>query len=264
MINPGDFILLFHSQQTKFVIEYQPNLQFNCHKGQVILNENLDFGNKVISNKGYAFYILPSTLKDRAMKVKRSHTIVYPKEAPRIIYELGITPGKKVAEIGTGSGAFTMVLAEMIGKDGELVTIDINEISHITAKKNIEKLGEKNLLDRIKFILCDNESELKELNSEKIPYKNHFDAVFVDIPTPWEVVPLVRKILKKGHRAGFLSPTIEQITKTYDLLIENNFVNLECFEILERYMKIKTGQSRPVDRMVAHTAYIYFASLIEN
>jgi len=260
MIKTGEFIILFHSQQTKFLIEYKPGIEFNCHKGQLILSDNLKYGDKLISNKGYLFYILPSILKDRAMKVKRSHTIVYPKEAPRIIYELGIKPGKKVAEIGTGSGAFTMILAEMLGKEGELVSIDISELSHNTAKKNIEKLGEQDLLKRIKFILCDDEQQLKDLSNDKIPYTNYFDAVFVDIPTPWEVVPLVDKILKKGFKAGFLSPTVEQVAKTFEALENNNFINLECFEILERNMKIKTGQSRPVDRMVAHTAYIYFAS----
>ncbi len=260
MIKSGEFILLYHSSQTKFLIEYTPNSEFNCHKGQIILHENLSFGEKLITNKGYIFYVLPSTLKDRAMKVKRSHTIVYPKEAPRIIYELGILPGKKIAEIGTGSGAFTMIIAETIGKDGELVTIDISEISHQTAKKNITRLGKENLLDNIKFILCNSAEELSDINNPKISFENYFDAVFVDIPTPWEVIPLVNKILKKGYRAGFLSPTVEQVAKTYESLEQNNFVDLDCFEILERKMKIKTGQSRPVDRMVAHTAYIYFAS----
>lgn len=262
MLHIGDLIILFHSEQTKFLLEYKPNLEFNCHKGQIILSENVDFGDKLTTNKGYIFYILPPTLKDRAMKVKRSHTIVYPKEAPRIIYELGILPGSKVAEIGTGSGAFTMVLAETLGNEGEVVTIDINEISHQTTKKNILKLGNKNILKNINFILCNSSDELINLENPKIPYENYFDAVFVDIPTPWEVVPLVKKILKKGYRAGFLSPTIEQITKTFEALEQNNFVNLDCFEILERKMKIKTGQSRPVDRMIAHTAYIYFASSI--
>ncbi len=260
MIQSGEFVILYHSSQTKFLIEFVPDTEFNCHKGQIKLTEGLNYGDKLISNKGYIFYILPSILKDRAMKVKRSHTIVYPKEAPRILYELGIVPGKKVAEIGTGSGAFTMILAEMLGKEGELVTMDISEISHSTAKKNIERLGGIDLLNRIKFILFENEEQLKMINNEKIPYDNYFDAVFVDIPTPWEVIPLVNKILKKGFRAGFLSPTVEQVAKAYEQLELNNFVNLNCFEILEREMKIKTGQSRPVDRMVAHTAYIYFAS----
>ncbi|NMC67016.1 MAG: methyltransferase domain-containing protein [Spirochaetales bacterium] len=260
MIDSGEFILLFHSSQTKFLIEYKPNIEFNCHKGQVILPTNLEFGQKLISNKGYVFYILPPTLKDRAMKVKRSHTIVYPKEAPRIIYELGILPGKKVAEIGTGSGAFTMILAETVGKEGKVVSIDISELSHKTAKANISRLGSKGLLENIEFILCETVDDLHNLENQNIPFTNYFDAVFVDIPTPWEVVPLVNKILKKGYRSGFLSPTVEQVAKTYEALEQNNFINLDCFEILERNMKIKTGQSRPVDRMIAHTAYIYFAS----
>lgn len=262
MLNNGDLILLFHSEHTKFLIEYKANTQFNCHKGQIIFPENLSYGDKLITNKGYIFYILPPILKDRAMKVKRSHTIVYPKEAPRILYELGILPGSKVAEIGTGSGAFTMILSETVGDKGEVVTIDINEVSHQTAKKNILKLSNKNQLNNIIYILLDSADEFKNLENSKIPYENYFDAVFVDIPTPWEVVPMVKKLLKKGFRAGFLSPTIEQITKTYEVLEQNNFVNLDCFEILERKMKIKTGQSRPVDRMVAHTAYIYFASSV--
>lgn len=260
MLKSGEFIILYHSRQTKFLVEFKPNLEFNCHKGQLILPEELEFGQKLISNKGYFFYVLPAMLKDKAMKVKRSHTIIYPKEAPRIIYELGILPGKKVAEIGTGSGAFTMILAEMVGENGKVVTIDISEISHQTAKKNIERLGSENLINNIEFILCNSVEQLHDLKNPAITYQNYFDAVFVDIPTPWEVIPLVNKLLKKGHRAGFLSPTIEQVAKTFEVLEENNFINLDCFEILERNMKIKTGQSRPVDRMVAHTAYIYFAS----
>lgn len=260
MISQKEFIILYHNPQIKFLIEYNANVEFNCHKGQIILPENLSFGQKLISNKGYVFYVLPPRLKDRAMKVKRSHTIVYPKEAPRIIYELGILPGWKVAEIGTGSGAFTMILAEMIGEKGRVTTIDINEISHSTAKKNIERLGSSNLLERIEFILLNPETGITNIDDPLLDYNDYFDAVFVDIPTPWEAIPLVKKILKKGHRAGFLSPTVEQVAKTYETLEEHDFVELECFEILERNMKIKTGQCRPVDRMIAHTAYIYFAS----
>lgn len=260
MLKSGDLIIIYHSPQVKFLIEYKPNSEFNCHKGQLILSDGISFGDKIISNKGYIFYILPPILKDRAMKVKRSHTIVYPKEAPRIIYELGITCGKKVAEIGTGSGAFTMILAETVGEKGQVVTIDISELSHQTAKKNIAKLGSENLLQNIEFILCNSANELYDIENTTISYQNYFDAVFVDIPTPWEVIPLVNKILKRGYRAGFLSPTVEQITKTYEILEQYGFINLECFEILERNMKIKTGQSRPVDRMIGHTAYIYFAS----
>jgi tRNA (adenine57-N1/adenine58-N1)-methyltransferase len=362
MISNNEFILLFYSEDTKFLIKYESGGSFNCHKGGITFPENLNFGDCLITNKGYRFYVLKPKLKDRAMRVKRSHTIVYPKEAPRIIYELGILPGMKVAEIGTGSGAMTLILAETIGEKGEVVTIDISKISHENAKNNIIKYGVSNPIERIKFILLADDEETpfdkrmnilkkrKELylqkdlsgnitgnqlnkvemidednkndminrglekNCEQIendnnnivdnlqehsnmgkasvdeiydsmldekkeieqqedfnrkllemaPYENEFDAVFVDIPQPWTVVPFVKKILKKGHRAGFLSPTVEQVAKSFDSLSLNNFINLECFEIMERKWKIKSGQCRPVDRMIAHTAFIYFASSLTN
>ncbi|HOV45406.1 MAG: methyltransferase domain-containing protein [Spirochaetes bacterium] len=362
MILNDEFILLFYSEDTKFLIKYESGSSFNCHKGGITFPENLNFGDCLVTNKGYKFYVLKPKLKDRAMRVKRSHTIVYPKEAPRIIYELGILPGMKVAEIGTGSGAMTLILAETIGEKGEVVTIDISKISHENAKDNIIKYGVSNPIERIKFILLADEEETpfdkrmnilkkrKELRlqndlsgkiignplnkAEKIdennksdminknlernygqfgndnsnivdnlqehsnvgkasvdgidytmrvekteseqqedfnrklfemaPYENEFDAVFVDIPQPWTVIPFVKKILKKGYRAGFLSPTVEQVAKSFDSLSLNNFINLECFEIMERKWKIKSGQCRPVDRMIAHTAFIYFASSLTN
>lgn len=60
----------------------------------------------------------------------------------RVMDILGITPGKSVADIGAGSGWFTVRAARRVGKGGAVYAVDINPeaISYIDERARKEKL----------------------------------------------------------------------------------------------------------------------------
>lgn len=62
-----------------------------------------------------------------------------------------IKPGSTILDIGSGSGYMTACLAEAIGKEGKIYSIDhIGELSDF-AQSNIQK-NNKELLERIVFL----------------------------------------------------------------------------------------------------------------
>ena len=67
------------------------------------------------------------------------------KRRDEVVAALGLEPGMDVADIGAGTGFFTMLFARKIGPDGTVYAIDIaaNFIAHIT--ETAEELGLNNV-----------------------------------------------------------------------------------------------------------------------
>ncbi|KAE8212311.1 hypothetical protein CF327_g4041 [Tilletia walkeri] len=62
------------------------------------------------------------------------------------------------------------------------------------------------------------------------------DAVFLDLPAPWEAVPLVAPHLDRSHttRICCFSPCIEQVLKTVQALNAQGFADVQTWEVLMR------------------------------
>jgi ubiquinone/menaquinone biosynthesis C-methylase UbiE len=70
----------------------------------------------------------------------------------RVMDILGIAPGKSVADIGAGSGWFTVRAARRVGAEGVVYGIDINPeaVQYITERAQKEKLGNvKTILSKV-------------------------------------------------------------------------------------------------------------------
>jgi len=86
------------------------------------------------------------------------------------------------------------------------------------------------------------------------------DAVFLDLPTPWEAIPPAREALAPGRPLALLVPTAEQLKQAVKALAENGFVWIEAVEILERRMLVREREGvRPLERMVGFTGYLVSA-----
>ena len=204
------------------------------------------YGDRIYSSLEHPFILLEPTLEDKMMKVKRHTQIIYPKDAGFIILKTGIQSGMRVVECGTGSGSLTMALANAVAPDGMVFTYDSREKHLENARKNIENAGYS---DNVEFKLGVAQNGFEE---------EGVDVVILDLPSPWEGIPAAAKALRGGGRIASLSPTYNQVEKCVENLEEQGFVYIETVELLLRHIRVSTGKTRPVDRMVGHTGFLTF------
>ena len=164
----------------------------------------------------------------------------------QIIAALGVKPGMKIADIGAGTGLFTLRLAEAAGPDGKVYGVEISPkfIEHI--KKRAETLAMKN----VSTVLCTDRSV--ELPDSSIDLAFICD-VYHHFEHPGDSMKSLHKALKPGGevalidfkripgesseftmghvRAGqevfeaeILAAGFEKVAEVKDLLKENYFV----------------------------------------
>ncbi|MDX1379258.1 MAG: tRNA (adenine-N1)-methyltransferase, partial [Anaerolineales bacterium] len=209
------------------------------------------WGTQVFSHKGSPFFLLQPSLADLLTNITRTTQILYPKDIGFILLSLGVGPGQRVIEAGTGSGSMTTALAYAVGKEGRVISYEVKPDVQNLAHKNLNRYG---LASRVDFKLRDIENGFDETD---------VDSVFLDVPNPHDYVGQVRAALKPGGFLCLLVPTVNQVEKTLYALRRGNFAFREVCEILLRYFKPEPSRLRPTDRMVAHTGYLVFARRIE-
>ena len=65
--------------------------------------------------------------------------------------------------------------------------------------------------------------------------------------------------LKGSGALVSFSPTIDQVVKVVEALIDYGFVGIETVETLIRFMQVERGKTRPQTVMTGHTGYLTFA-----
>ncbi len=249
----GDLALLVGLRHKHFIFPLIPGGSFHTHRG--ILNHDeligLPWGSQVFSHQGSPFFILQPSLADLLVDLKRSTQIMYPKDIGFILSSMSVGPEQTVLEAGTGSGSMTVALAYAVGPKGHVVTYERRPEFQALARKNLGRLG---LDARVDFKLGDIADGLSETD---------VDAVFLDVPNPYDYIRQVRSALKPGGFFCNLVPTINQVEKLLYSLRRERFAFIEVCELLMRYYKPEPTRLRPTDRMVAHTGYLTFARRIE-
>ena len=115
----------------------------------------------------------------------------------RVMDILGITRGKSVADIGAGSGWFTVRAAKRVGGTGLVYAVDINP----EATRYIAQRGEKEKLQNIKTILS-------KPNDPLLP-PDSVDAVLLlktyhEVARPVELLRNLRAALRPGAKVGVI------------------------------------------------------------
>jgi tRNA (adenine57-N1/adenine58-N1)-methyltransferase len=250
---PGDLALLVGLRHKHFIFPLVPGGSFHTHRG--ILNHDdligKPWGSQVFSHQGSPFFMLQPSLADLLVDLKRSTQIMYPKDIGFILTSMSVGPGQTVLEAGTGSGSMTVALAYVVGPQGRVVSYERRPEFQSLARKNLERLG---LDARVDFKLGDIADGFTETN---------VDAIFLDVPNPWDYIQQVRAALKPGGFFCNLVPSFNQVEKLLYALRRERFAFIEVCELLMRYYKPEPTRLRPTDRMIAHTGFLIFARRIE-
>lgn len=252
-IQERELVLIYLDEKRQFLTQAVSGLRMSSDLGDLDLSDIIKkpFGFVGKTHLGKDFYCLKPSTADLMMKVRRTTTIVYPKDLGYLMLETAIGPGSRVIEIGTGSGALTMVLAKFVAPDGIVYSYERREDFIENARKNLERVG---YARNVEFACVD--VAQKGFNQTDI------DAIFIDVPEPWAIVPKAAVALKGGHHLVSWSPNVEQVKRTIEALEECNFRRIRVKEIIEREMLVRLQGVRPRERGITHTAYLIRAQRI--
>jgi tRNA (adenine57-N1/adenine58-N1)-methyltransferase len=249
----GDLAQLVGLRHKHFIITLQAGTRFESHRG-IIQHDDLigkAWGTQVFSHNGAPFFLLQPALADLLIDLPRTTQILYPKDIGFILVTMGVGPGHKVMEAGTGSGSMTTALAYAVGPSGHVISYEIKPDVQNLARKNLTRFR---LESRVDFKLRDIQEGFDETDA---------DSFFLDVPNPYDYTAQVRDALKPGGFLCCLLPTFNQVEKALYSLQRENFAFIEVCEILLRYYQPEPTKLRPTDRMVAHTGFLIFARRIE-
>lgn len=249
----GDLAQLVGLRHKHFIFTLKAGGDMQTHRG-VLKHDDLigkPWGSQVFSHMGSPFFLLQPSIGDILIDLPRTTQILYPKDIGFILITMGVAPGQKVMEAGTGSGSMTIALATAVGAEGRVTSYEQRPDMQNLARKNVERVG---LASRIDFKLRDIQLGFDETDA---------DAFFLDVPNPYDYMEQVRAALKPGGFFCTLIPTFNQVEKTLYAMRKSKFAFVEVCEILLRFYKPEPARLRPTDRMVAHTGFLIFGRRIE-
>lgn len=259
LIKENDLIFLVFDDRRRWLVQIKPGKEFHTHKGIIKFDDIIGkpFGSCVFSrpheSQGFKFLVFEPLPSDYILHMSRKTQIIYPEDAGLILIYSGIGPGSTVVEAGSGSGALTCILGHFVKPTGRIYSYDIREKSLKIARENITRA---NLNDVVSI-------EHGDILNDELQHKN-VDAVVLDMPSPWEAVEKVKFYLKLSGILVSFSPTIEQVKKTTFSMRNNNFFDINTYELLKRRIQVKQNATRPEVRMVGHSGYITFGRKVDN
>lgn len=202
----------------------------------------------VFSMGGCRYYVFRCSMHDYVLEgLDRPTQIVYPKDAGYILLQLDVFPGKRVGEVGAGSGALTAVFSRAVGSEGRVYAYEREERLLKIIRKNIARAS---VVDNVTLHHRDAEDGIEERD---------LDAFFVDIKHPLAVLDQVYGALAPGGFLCVFCPTTNQVSLLMKKLAERPFLVTEVSETYFRKYKLNPDRLRPLDRMIAHTGYLLFA-----
>jgi tRNA (adenine57-N1/adenine58-N1)-methyltransferase len=249
---PDDLALLVGRDRKSFIVRLAPGSQLHTHRG-VVAHDDLigtPWGAQRSTHLGYPFLLLRPATDDLVRDLKRITQIVYPKDAGYILMKMSIGPGCRVVEAGTGSGGLTLVLAQAVCPAGRVYSYEVRPEMQQLARRNLEQLG-------LSTCVAFRQRDIAEGFDER-----DADALFLDLPNPWDYLTQAHAALASGGFFGCILPTTNQVSRLIGALEEASFGLIEVEELLLRPYKAVPARLRPMDRMVAHTGYLVFARAI--
>lgn len=215
---------------------------------------NKEFGSRIVgrhrNNKDAAVVpppiltVLRNTPELWSQALPHRTQIIVQTDISVIIANLGLKPGKIIVEAGTGSGSLTHSLARAVAPKGTVYTFDFHKVRALTAQKEFARHGLSKVVKSGWRDVCakkgqngvggDNDNDYDEADLERTPTSldeqeallpgyglpsESVDAAFLDVPCPWDAVPHVIKVLRRG--TGMVcsySPCIEQTQKFCEAL----------------------------------------------
>ncbi len=255
VIEPGDAVLVVLDKRRRYLVRAEPGTVLHTDRGIIRMDELIGkpYGSRITLKEGIRAYALRPLLEDMLMHgYRRVSQVIYPKDLGYMALLGDVGPGSRVAEAGVGTGFLTSLLARLVGGNGIVYGFDVRSDMLEAARRNLAKAG---LLDRVRLRLHD--------VREGFPIEEPVDAVFLDMPDPWNVVEHAYSILRASGRIVAFQPTVNQIEKLASALRRHGgFIDISACELMLREYIVEEGRVRPHTRMIGHTGFIVHARKI--
>lgn len=154
----------------------------------------VNYGSKVELSRGWA-YVLQSNPELWTITLPHRTQIIYTPDISMILFQLEIKPGSVVIESGTGSGSLSHYFIRAIKPHGHLHTFDFHEARVNQAKDEFKSHGISDFVSVYHRDVCAT-GFAEDVNGIA-------DAVFLDLPDPWVVVPHAIKAFKESGKSHF-------------------------------------------------------------
>ncbi len=161
-------LIVIKSDKNKYLAVVDFNKEFVTNEGKFSFKNIKSIPSKLVSSIGIEFKLYRPSYKEFVLLMKRGPQIIYPKDSAQILIEANIHSSSNILEIGTGSGALTLLLYTMISSLGSLTSLDVSKTNQRRAQKTLSRYlttiqHEKN--NNVNYLNTDLENFIfKELN----------------------------------------------------------------------------------------------------
>ncbi|CAO3647594.1 unnamed protein product [Mucor hiemalis] len=193
------------------------------------------FGSRMVASNYKGFiYLLHPTPELWTLVLPHGTQILYIADISFITTMLEMRPGVNVIESGTGSGSFSHSIARTIAPHGRLYSFEYHKERVALAEQEFKEHGYGDIIKMHHRDVCKDGFQMKDA----------VNAVFLDLPAPWEAIASAKEAFKQNHTGKIccFSPCIEQVAKSVTALEEQGFIDITMFECLIREHQISPLQ----------------------
>jgi tRNA (adenine57-N1/adenine58-N1)-methyltransferase len=249
-LKPNDAVIFVDRKGRRYMKILKPGQKLLI-RGELMADSlvGIEEGSRVKFSTGESFLVLRPTYADLVPHLPRAAQVIYPKDTGPLLMWGDVFPGATVIEGGVGAGALTIALLRAIGPQGHLISYEIREDFANMARRNVAA-----------FYGDAPTWTLKQRDLYEGFDETGVDRMFLDLPEPGRALEVAARALRPGGVFVGYVPTALQLKDTVDALqARADFGQIESFETLLRHWQVKGLSVRPLNRMVAHSAFIIVA-----
>lgn len=253
-LRPGDIVQLTDPKGRPHTITLEPGRTFHTHRGGLAHDAIIAAGEGSVieSTSGAPYIVLRSRLEDYTLGMPRGATVVYPKDAARIVAACGLGPGSTVLEAGAGSGALTCSLLTAVGPSGCVVSFERRDDFARVAESNVARWFGSRPENWTLHV-----GDLAEIDTTDHATLDAYDAVVLDMLAPWECLSAVREVVRPGGVLVAYVATTTQLSRLAESLrLEGCWIEPRAEESMVRTWHLEGLAVRPDHRMIGHTGFL--------
>lgn len=229
-VQVGDTVLVYLTPKQMYTVKVKENevyqTRFGALKHDDIIGKR--YGSRVDCSRGFV-HILDMTPELWTLTLPHRTQIIYGADISFILIQLQLKPGSVVLEAGTGSGSLSHSIARTLAPHGKLFTHDFHEERALAAQEEFKDHG----LGEIVTV------QHRDVCRDGFNVDQAVDAVFLDLPHPWEAIESANSALKNGGRICCFSPCVEQVQKSCETLSNLNFMDVTTYECVLRPYEVR-------------------------